>query len=361
MKLAESSPARPVFLTLDGIRGVAALLVVVRHVPYFGSLSFQESYLAVDLFFLLSGVVIASAYEHRLARGLGVGRFILMRFLRIWPLYFLGCLVGAAALLSGGTSAAALLPLLLCALWMIPAFFQDKPYPLNSPAWSLFSELIANIVYGLLHRQLSNTRLAAIVALSGAGLGWIVWRHGSLDVGYLSSTLALGLVRVGYSFFAGVLLFRWRSRVERPLPTVLLHAATPWLVLGAVFIVLSQAPYGFKRALYDVLAVTLVFPLLIWVALAYSPERRSATVFKVLGVISFPLYALHSPLSKFIPVLGAASGLFEPSRNAVTVGALFLAVLAPLCWPLERHVDLPLRRALMRRMGGPGSRETSST
>ena len=89
------------FYTLDGIRGIAAILVMMRHtIPFFG-VDFVESYLAVDIFFLLSGVVITNAYERRLQSGLSVLRFIWIRVVRMYPLYMLGSLISIVAVAFG--------------------------------------------------------------------------------------------------------------------------------------------------------------------------------------------------------------------------------------------------------------------
>src|SRR4051812_23930437 len=81
------------FLTLDALRGVAALIVFIRHSgPQFGlsAVEYSASHMAVDLFFVLSGFVLANAYESKLVDGtLGVSRFMLLRYIRLFPLYLL--------------------------------------------------------------------------------------------------------------------------------------------------------------------------------------------------------------------------------------------------------------------------------
>jgi peptidoglycan/LPS O-acetylase OafA/YrhL len=75
------------FHALDGLRGVAAICVVMLHYgAYVSPLSVGSGYLAVDLFFCLSGFVIAYAYRQRLMTSISPGRFFVMRFVRIYPL-----------------------------------------------------------------------------------------------------------------------------------------------------------------------------------------------------------------------------------------------------------------------------------
>src|SRR6185312_1216171 len=81
---------RGLFPILNGMHGIAAILIVVRHTaPIFGQNPFSESYLAVDLFFVLSGVVIANAYESKLLEGMEVAQFAKIRLIRLYPLYAL--------------------------------------------------------------------------------------------------------------------------------------------------------------------------------------------------------------------------------------------------------------------------------
>src|ERR1700730_15446312 len=90
-----TAPSRRAFNTLDGIRGVGAVLVMMRHVPYlFGPIRVPESFLAVDLFYLVSGFVVAHAYGARLKAGGFFKDFIKTRLIRLYPLYLLGLAVG---------------------------------------------------------------------------------------------------------------------------------------------------------------------------------------------------------------------------------------------------------------------------
>src|SRR5215469_9945636 len=89
------APDRRMFYTIDGLRGIAALLVVCRHiVPLHGNrLNFPSSYLAVELFFLFSGFVIAHAYDKRFDAGMSFWEFVKARIIRLYPLYFLGLMI----------------------------------------------------------------------------------------------------------------------------------------------------------------------------------------------------------------------------------------------------------------------------
>ncbi len=133
------------FFTLDGIRGVAALLVAQYHAKiFFCEYQQPEEYLAVDVFFVLNGVVLASAYEARLRDGMSLVQFSMRRLARLYPLYIVGSLITVVAYLAGWRTSFSGRDFAL--LTVLAALFLPNPvvgsprqmYPLNNPAWSLF-------------------------------------------------------------------------------------------------------------------------------------------------------------------------------------------------------------------------------
>ncbi|HEX8614861.1 MAG TPA: acyltransferase [Telluria sp.] len=347
------------FHLLDGLRGVAALIVMWRHTGYFwGGWTIPQSYLAVDLFFVLSGVVVANAYEERLRGPLAPTRFALLRLIRLYPLYLLGSLAGlipvVAALL--GLVPASLespLPLvLLAAALLLPLVSEPNLFPLNSPAWSLFFELAANLAYAAVLRYLSGVLLGAIMLASALGLALALQAdpEQGLHGGYSPATMLVGLCRVGYGFFAGVALLRCFNSGAAP---VIRRGAGAWLrgslVLACLLGLLLARPSAALRPWLDFVAVTVAFPVLIYLAVGCRVSGRAAQACAVLGAISYPLYVLHVPLGRLVN--GALVKLL-PMASApamVLAGLVFVGVLLPLCWLLDQRVDAPLRRWLMRR------------
>ena len=177
---------KPHYALLDGLRGVAALLVVWYHVfeGYqfaSGSAIIQEinhGYLAVDFFFILSGFVIGYAYDDRWGKTLTLGKFFKSRLIRLHPMVVMGALIGLVMFILQGAvtwngtpaSVPAMMTALLCAMLMIPALpgggyevrGNGEMFPLNGPAWLLFFEYIGNILYALFIRRLSTRALAIL-------------------------------------------------------------------------------------------------------------------------------------------------------------------------------------------------------
>ena len=246
------------FYSLDGIRGVAALLIVMRHTEaLFAPWTLQESYLAVDVFFVLSGVVISQAYGERLRSGLGFAAFTWIRAVRIMPLYLLGSLISLLAAVAGVVSFGpgrmlALYPAL--GLFMIPnpGIGTVNVYPLDNPAWSLPLELAVNLFYARCVRALSKPAMLAIMLLCSAGITLTLYetQSHSLNFGFRARSFPFGLLRVGYSFFAGVLIFdRYASH-----PTTRSggrHTLAAWGVIAAVGLVLVLNPSRSVQPYYD--------------------------------------------------------------------------------------------------------------
>jgi peptidoglycan/LPS O-acetylase OafA/YrhL len=204
------------YLTLDAMRGVGAMLVVIGHCFIFwAGFEMPNGFPIVDMFFLFSGFVIAFAYEPRFHAGMGAGQFLLQRMVRLYPLYFAGLALGACVFLlmvhdRGVAAILAYFGQLVPQIFILPSpdvagtgtFFQ-----FNGPAWTLFFELLANAVYILAWPWLKSTRvLAVVVALSGLWLALATLTVGHIDMGPTWRDAWGGLARVSFSFFAGVLL-----------------------------------------------------------------------------------------------------------------------------------------------------------
>ena len=173
------------FDTLDGLRGIAAIMVMLFHAGDRLPVRAVGGYLAVDLFFALSGFVIALAYEDRLRQGFPFSRFLIVRLIRSYPMYLVGMLVGAWLYWFD--------PIHLA---MLPSFTSpDKLYPVNAPMWSLILELVVNLAYAAVVPVLGNRALAAILLASGAVFAKGVIDHGGADLGAFWSGAFMGLMR----------------------------------------------------------------------------------------------------------------------------------------------------------------------
>jgi peptidoglycan/LPS O-acetylase OafA/YrhL len=341
------------FHTIEGMRGAGAGLIVIRHAPiFFSGVQVPESFLAVDLFYLVSGFVIAHAYGQRLEAGEPLGRFMAARLVRLYPLYLVGLLVGIAP-----ASIATITdphgwwnPLRLCeaittGLVMIPFVpgLRANGSSLDGPTWTLLPELIANLVYAAAGRVLNTVGLMALILVSGAGVVFGALRFQTLDIGYNQTDQWAALARVGFSFFAGVLIFRLSNPVERRSWTI------AWACVAAVAGVLAFRPSADFAPIFELVAVLAGFPLLLIVASRYEPGPRVGRAFGFIGLMSYAVYILHQPLAVLARQLFARLNWAPPVCTGWLMGPAFLVGLVVFAWQLDKHYDAPIRRWLRTR------------
>ena len=370
------SDSKPHYELLDGLRGVAALLVVWYHLFEAFATSpvdqrFNHGYLAVDFFFLLSGFVIGYAYDERWGRGLRMRDFIKRRLIRLHPMVVLGALLGAAAFFVQGSvrwngepvSTGMVLAALLCGLLLIPAWpgaghevrGNGEMYPLNGPGWSLFFEYLGNLLYMLLLRRLPTRWLTLLVALTGAALAAFaigdLSGYGHLGVGWTlaGSNFPGGMLRLLFAFPAGLLL----ARRFRP---VRIRGAF-WLCSLSLAVLLAMPYVGSEQnhlfnGLYDTLSTLLLFPLLLWLgASSHATDAATARICGFLGDISYPLYMVHYP-SMYLFYAWVWNHGYTFSEVWPVAAALFAGNIL-LAWFVLKIYDEPLRRLLTARFLRP--------
>lgn len=352
-------PSRRTFETLEGLRAVGALLVVVRHVPeLFGGFWPPESFLAVDLFYLVSGIVVAHAYTKRLSGGGQFGRFLLTRVIRLYPLYLVGLALGlASALISYATDPhsdwtpfkfAEAIALGLLMIPMLPGL-QANGSTLDPPTWTLFPELAANGTWAALLKWLWWPVVIAIMAVCG----WGVWQaseiFGELDVGYGPDQVWAALARAGYSFFAGVLILRLLGGRKITAPVV------SFLCLAALVAILVSNPGDELASNYEAAVVIIGFPLLIVVAGLFEPGPRIGKLFGWLGRLSWGVYLFHLPLGRLVQQT-ALKGISLPKGvEGLPLGALFIVGVFGFAWVMDRFYDTPVRNWLTKRLLKPAN------
>ncbi|MER9410999.1 acyltransferase [Mesorhizobium sp. M0589] len=354
-------PAAPrhVYLNLDAIRGVAAISVMLYHFSPFLAAGkvLPSSYLAVDLFFLLSGFVIAHAYDRKIENGMGFGTFVAIRLIRLYPLYLAGTLLGFFYLIvKNPLIPAEYMPIseigtmLTTGMFFIPLVSDayHTIFPLNPASWSLFFELIVNIAYVAVFFLLTKRVLTVLIAVSLVLLVIASIVAGTLDFGMTGSTIISGLPRVCFSFFLGVLLCRSMTRYQSGLDFL----RRGWWVEGAIaltLIVFAIAPAGGARVAYDLACVVFVFPALVVVGTIAPTAPRLSGLYGWLGRISYPIYIIHTPLLMIIAGAGKAAAI-DPFAHHPWFGIVMAVSVIVIADIATRVYDEPLRRFLQRLM-----------
>jgi peptidoglycan/LPS O-acetylase OafA/YrhL len=308
------------YLNLDGVRGLAALAVVVFH--FSDRTLLPHAYLAVDFFFLLSGFVVAAAYEDRLRQGASVGWFFGVRMARLYPLYVVSMLIPFILLAPSapGEMIKVLLTQMLGLPYAIPG--MAEAYPLNGVMWSLALEMFVNVAFAAGGFRLSNRWLATIAVVSGLTLLWLALQSPfhSAEFGWRSEAddWLSGFTRVFLSFPIGVIFFRLHRAGRLPRPQV-----PGWLVIATGVAILAQTN---MNPVYDAAVMGLVLPTIFVLLLAQpEPKGRLAKACYWSGVLSYPLYAAHVPMIAVARCIHELTGW--PTLPVAVVGTLLLVRL----------------------------------
>ncbi len=337
------------FGPLDGLRGVGALSVVIYHAWPLStqtcglpSCNASFEYLAVDLFFILSGFVISYSYDQRFIAGMTFWQFMRARIVRLYPIFFICVLFGSLPFiwyaLNGQGSRGRFLVTFATNIFMLPSPtypVQPDPFPLVSPAWSLFFEIfVANVSYGLIWKKLTNQLLGWIIGLSLLVLFGVIGTAGTIDGGSLWKTFPIGFPRVIYAFYVGVALHRiFLLRKPPSIPSfviLMLVAASFWPRL-----------HGWYAPTYELLCIVIFYPVLIY--LGASARERMPQVGKLIGEISYALYLVHIPI--LLMVLDVTFSFGINSKGLLATIA-FIAVSLGVAFALSFYYDRPARAFL---------------
>lgn len=346
------------FEVLDGLRGSAALLVVLFHiqgitVAWEGSkVILHHAPLAVDFFFALSGFVIGYAYDDRWSR-MTTRHFLTLRLIRLHPLVILGVLLGFVSYLfdplAGNSQDVPLhrvLIALVLGLLLIPgptlANRWSDTHPLNGPCWSLLQEYVGNLAYALLLRHMTTRSLGILAVASGAVLIAAGAALGTLDHGHSYGYLWMAPVRLSFPFVTGLWLYRMRGRLPR--------VRLGWVPLTALMVAVMAFPTlpevsGFKlNGLFEAFCVVAVFPFIILAGSHSDAGRGMMGLCKTSGRLSYPLYITHFPFL-YVWMNYVANG--SPSQTQlVGIGLALVPLLLVVAWLAYAFWDEPVRARL---------------
>lgn len=329
------------YLALDGLRGIAAIFVVIYHMGAIESPSypFSSAYLAVDLFFVLSGFVLSHAYDGALAKGMTLPQFMARRLARLYPAYLFGLILGVAAFFLTAEKvvidkfAIALTTGLL--LIPVPIELSKEPpiFPLDGPAWSLFLELVVNAAFALFYARLGRHALAAILLVSSLILVILAGTYGNLNLGWDLPNFWGGFPRASFSFFAGILLHRLRPEGFKRFGLVLIG-------IGIIALVLPIP--AAEHAKYDLLFILILAPATVAAGAGLRLASLPSRLAQICGEISYPLYIIHVPL---VIMLKSATEQYSPLQTFMA-DAIALPLLVGAAYLLARFYERPVRHYL---------------
>lgn len=330
---AGTPPAHPVrMFQLDGLRGIAAFLIVFYHLDIVYGIGgpFQRGYLYVDLFFLLSGFVLAVSTEKKLLGGIGALEFTWSRFKRLWPLVAVGAGVAVVrAFVIGMADPLTLLWWLALDLAMIPSLSGMGPfYRYNGPQWTLFYELLANFVHAAALKRVPTWAMGLLAAAMGLWLIHTVRLHGADTMGVDAPTWKtwwMALPRVGFAYVLGVWIGRlYKGGLRTPSLPWWLALALP--VLGVIAV--PHLPLG--RITGDLAFVIVFLPAMMWLVAMAQPPQHLRGAMEWLGTYSLPLYCVHLTVLVWTKEIAGS--------NSAQVAALAVGIALVLSWVFSRLV-----------------------
>lgn len=350
---------------LEGLRGWAALLVVIYHLPKWHlSLNtplVNNGHLMVPLFFVLSGFVICSAYEERIETWRDLARFQFLRFWRLYPVHLLFLLAYL---------------LIECVRWWavskmavpdirVPPFSQNTGTALaqqllliqalgptgnaqsfNGPAWSISVEFYTYLIFALIALWCRRFLIVAMLITMIAGAAML-----SQDTGFENFLTCI----VG--FFLGALIGSVKQRTTFDIPA---SAATVALIVFVSYLAIEPDP---KMPLVFAMAALVVAALAgVDSGLANTVLTHRVSIW--LGAVSYSLYMCHGLVlwltANMFKRLGGMSETLRPDGKWVlelsaiqALGASVTAVVLSLAvaWFVMRHLEIPVRLWSRRRAG----------
>ncbi len=348
------------YSTLDAMRGIAALAVIILHeYDIARPLKAASAPLAVDLFYIISGFIVTHAYREKLCAGLGARPFMLIRLIRLYPLYLLGTIIGifyyvplyiGNAASHSANNTIAYIVSVLDGLFFAPQFrwggpslfsgqmLQDASFPLNLPAWSLFYELVVNLFFCVFLFRLRKLYLCALMAACFIYMVVSTLPDGGFNVEPQIAYMPMMIARATFSFAMGMLIYEFHS-IRMKLP--------PLLTLVLCACVFCLDPSIQNRAATYAIVIFPVLPLLVWCGASVEPPPSLIRSFKCLGAISYTVYAIHYPLRwVFTSMLWAFN--IDPGANAPWTALVFIAGLMIVSPWINRNFDAPVRAFLTR-------------
>lgn len=327
---------------LDGIRGIAAIFVLTRHTGYFWNFSLYRSYLAVDLFFILSGFVIANSYDEKIrTKSISIVDFFIIRIVRLYPIFILSCgfciltLIWKIIFKNNFSNINEILSIIILSIFLFPSKMtgDNSLFPINGPYWSLFFEIISNIIYAAIRPFLNSFLLATIVMLFGTIVSIGAVNNGNLDIGFgwgITSNI-MGFSRSMFGIFFGLMLHRHMDFFSKYLKKI-----SPWFSILSIVLILTSPNVKHFNSIIDIISVIIIFPICVLLS-AKSLKSKIDNVFVLLGSASYPIYVLHKPFGEIV-------NHFLKENYTPFIGIIFTIMLIIFSVFIEKFYDIPLRR-----------------
>lgn len=360
---------------LDGLRGIAAICVMLIHLPTGRHALMPHAAISVDLFFILSGFVLTRSYRDRLRGGMSAWSYFKRRIIRLYPMFFAGMVIGVASMVvairmsNSGYPLRSYVSSVISNFLFVPYFGAygtpnmtdlygphlgltvGEIFPSNLPAWSLFFELVGSMALLYLIKLRRGTLRsvildsAALVILMGVLSSYAQGRlELSFNQGWSTTHFFGGYFRVIFGFAFGIYLATMREDVIPKWGHSVNGVLRTDFILYILFVGLIATPWGIK-GLVPAALTFIASPILVWRGKALHPSgplMRNAARF--LGWISYPIYCLHYPIGR---LLFLAIPTFRQHPFEGTAATVMVTLIAAIF--VTKYFEEPVRAYLSRR------------
>lgn len=299
---------------------------------------FPSGYILLDMFFAISGFVLAEHYGRRLSEGMTLRDFMTRRINRLYPAYILGFLLSLITLRDSNFIDPQGAWGSLLGLFMLPDPFSSALFPTNVALWTLVYELGVNALMVLIWRRLSTAVLVGLIAIGAAANFYFLWQGGQADVAYAWQDWGMATSMAVMSFFLGV----WVQKVKWR-PTFL----SPWVITVLLIGVSMQAWKSQWFSIFNLALALVMLPIVLLCAVARPPDRLWRAIFNPLGNASYPLYVMHMPM--LVLLIKAGLHLHHPVGLVTMLWALPGMLI--VSWLVDRYYE-PFGRMVMREAPG---------
>lgn len=353
---------KPYFHYLDSLRGLAALSIVFLHFSTFlfpgvGDLILEQtflvkkSYLLVDLFFVLSGFVLAYNYDFNLINYKEYKNFLLKRLIRIYPLHFV-TLIMMVILFWGVTPFLGLSILDEFSLvnnkvnLLLNAFLLHSSGLLsqgcynctswNYPSWSISVEFLSYLMlpFGLIFLKKHNKSYLLLITILLATLFYL-----NNEIGHLDLASWQGLLRC----MAGMSLGCYFANLQ-------LHTkkVSSFFPLAILFFVIITMHLG----VYDFIVIILIYAFFALVLMSRSKLFLNNNLLNYLGKISYSVYMTHAMVHISMSLFLRAT--YKKSLESIPIIHQFILLFVAIMFTIiissisYRYIEQKLSKFLVR-------------
>jgi peptidoglycan/LPS O-acetylase OafA/YrhL len=339
------------FSSLETLRFFASLIIVAFHYTYFISRhDLFKGYLAVDLFFVLSGFVITVAYQAKIDSAHSYGIFIKKRIARLYPLHLMMLLLYVPIAFAATRGLVRVGELskynpheFLANLTLTHAWGFAHCLSFNIVSWSISAEFAAYLLFPLILWLISRGLIAGIIILFILYSSAILFATYVVHIPLTQLTWQLGAARALPGFASGVWLKLYLPTLSSKLP----KTAAIWLFYLCLVLFTSCTLFSLNDYLGMAAASALVMFAVINDNIGNS-HMISHPFLSQRGELTYSLYMVH-PIIASVFISGIFLRLFGSSRIAVygsiSVAFAIAFILSLLCY---KHFELPLQRWILQ-------------